>query len=101
VDPDVRVKTTIILCLSYEVLYSIMKKKITADLWCKLESLYMMMSLSNKLFLKKQLYSLRMTEETSVLQHLNMLNQILRDLLALEVKLEEEDKSLLLLSSLP
>jgi len=41
-----------------------------------------------------------MKEETLVLQRLNMSNRILSDLLALEVKLEEEDKTLLLLSSL-
>ena len=58
-------------------------------------------SLSNKLFLKKQLYSLRMKKGTPVLQHLNAFNQILSDLLALKVKLEEKEKALLLLSSLP
>ena len=57
--------------------------------------------LSSKLFMKKQLYSLRMKEGTPILQHLNAFNRILCDLLALEVKIEEEDKSLMLLSSLP
>ena len=42
-----------------------------------------------------------MKEGTPVLQHLNTFNQNLSDLLALEVKLEEEDKTLLLLSFLP
>jgi len=41
-------------------------------------------SLSNKLFMKKQLYSLKMKECTSILQHLNAFNRILSDLLALE-----------------
>ena len=59
-----------------------------------------MKSLSNKLFLKKQLYSLWVKEGTPVLHHLNMFNRILSNLLALEVKLKEEDKVLLLLSSL-
>ena len=59
----------------------------------------MMKSLSNKLFMKKQLYSLQMKEGTPILQHLNAFNRILSDLLALEVKLEEEDKALLLISS--
>ena len=72
-----------------------------AGLWCTLESLYMTKSLSNKLFKKKQLYSLRMKEVTPILQHLNAFNRILSDLLALEIKLkEEEDKTLMLLSSL-
>jgi len=51
--------------------------------------------------MKKQLYSLRIKEGMSILQHFNVFNRILRDLLALEVKLKEEDKTLLLLSSLP
>ena len=58
-------------------------------------------SLSNKLIMKKKLYSLRMKEGTSILVHMNAFNRIVSDLLALEVKLEEEDKDFLLLSSLP
>src|SRR4051812_27261510 len=58
-------------------------------------------SLSNKLYTKKQLYCLRMKEGTPILQHLNLFNKIASDLLALEVKLEEEDKAMLLLGSLP
>jgi len=42
-----------------------------------------------------------MKEGTLILQHLNVFNGILSDPLALEVKLEENDKTLLLLSSLP
>ena len=60
----------------------------------------MMKSLSNKLFLKKQLYNLQMKERTLILQHLNAFNRILSDMLALEVKLEDGNKALLLLSSL-
>ena len=37
-DLDVPAKTTIILCLSDEVLYNVMNAKTTAGLWCKLES---------------------------------------------------------------
>ena len=98
---DFRAKATIILCLSDEVLYNVMNEETTASLWYRLESLYMTKNLSNKLFMKNQLYSLRMKKGMPILQHLNTFNRILSDLLALEVKLEEEDKALLLLSSLP
>ena len=60
VDFGVRAKVTIILCLSDKVLYNVMNEKTTANLWYSLESLYMTKNLSNKLFLKKQLYSLQM-----------------------------------------
>ena len=51
-DIDFRAKATIILCLSDEILYNVMNGKITTDLWCRLESLYMTKSFSNKLFKK-------------------------------------------------
>ena len=89
-----------ILCLSDETLYNVMNEKTTAALWCRLESLYMTESLSNKFFMKKQLYNLRMKEGSPILQYLNAFTRILSNLLALKVKLEEEDKTLLLLSSL-
>jgi len=86
----------IIQCLSNGVLYNVMNEKTTVGLCCRLKSFYMTKSLSSKLLMKKQLYSLRMKEGTPILQHLNAFNRILSDLLALEVKLEEEDKTLLL-----
>jgi len=61
-DIDLRVRATIILCLSDEILYNVMNEETTADLSCRLESLYMTKSLSNKLFMMKQLCSLRMKE---------------------------------------
>ena len=100
-DMDFRAKATINLCLSDEVLYNVMNETMTAGLWCKLKSLYMTKSLSNKLFWKKQLYRLLMKEGTLILHHLNSFNRIMSDLLALDVKLEEEDKAILLLCSLP
>src|SRR3954465_2689939 len=100
-DMDYKARATIVLCLSDEVLYNVMNEESGAGVWSRLESLYMTKSLSNKLYTKKQLYCLRMKEGTPILQHLNLFNKIVSDLLALEVKLEEEDKALLLLCSLP
>ena len=57
-------------------------------------------SLSNKLYLKKQLYGLRMNEGTTVLEHLNFFNKIISELLTVDVKIDEEDKVLILLCSL-
>ena len=78
-----------------------MNEDTTAGIWSRLESLYMTKSLSNNLYMKKQLYCLRMAEGTPILQHLNAFNKIVSDLLALEMKLKEKDKALILLSSLP
>src|SRR5436190_15575856 len=98
---DCKARATIVLCLSDEVLYNVMNEESAAGLWSRLESLYMTKSLSNKLYAKKKLYCLQMKEGTPILQHLNLFNKIVSDLLVLEVKLEEEDKAFLLLGSLP
>jgi len=58
-------------------------------------------SLSNKLYLKKQLYRLRIKERTVVLEHLNFFNKIINELLTVDVKIDEVDKALILLSLLP
>jgi len=41
-----------------------------------------------------------MKEEIKVLQHLNFFNKVINGLLAVDVKIDEEDKALILLSSL-
>ena len=84
-----------------KVMYNDMDETLAAKLWLKLENLYMTKSLSNKLYLKKQFYNIRMKEGTPILEHVNIFIKIVSDLLCLEVKLEEEDKALLLLATLP
>jgi len=42
-----------------------------------------------------------MKEGTTVLEHLNFFNKVISELLAVDVKIHEEDKALILLSSLP
>ena len=55
---------------------------------------------TNKLYLKKQLYGLHMKEGTAVLEHLNFFNKVISELLAVDVKIDEQDKALILLHSL-
>ena len=69
-------------------------------LWSRLETLYITKNLSNKLYLKKQLYGLRIKEGTVVLEHLNFFNKIICEFLVVDVKIDEEDKVSVLLSSL-
>jgi len=42
-----------------------------------------------------------MNEGTTVLEHLNFFNEVISELLTIDVKIDEEDKTLILLSSLP
>ena len=81
-------------------MYNVMNEETATELWSRLETLYMTKSLSNKLYLKKQLYRLRMKEGIAVLEHLNFFNKVISELLTVDVKIDEEDKVLILLSSL-
>jgi len=74
-----------------------MYEETTASLWSRLEILYMIKSFSNKLYLKRQLYGLRMKEETTVLEHLNFFNKVTSELLAVDIKIDKEDKALILI----
>jgi hypothetical protein len=58
-------------------------------------------SLANKLRLKERLYTICMSEGTSMQSHLNEFNSIIVDLESLNVKIDDEDKTILLVVSLP
>nr|GEY43075.1 retrovirus-related Pol polyprotein from transposon TNT 1-94 [Tanacetum cinerariifolium] len=69
--------------------------------WLKLESLYMTKSLANKLRLKDRLYTFRMKPGISVQDHLDEFITSLIDLENLNVDIDDEDKAVLLVISLP
>ncbi|KAL6187836.1 hypothetical protein ACLB2K_039231 [Fragaria x ananassa] len=52
--------STILLCLADDIITEVAEEETAAGLWLKLESLYMTKSLTNKLLLKRRLFSLRM-----------------------------------------
>ena len=88
-------------CLTDAALYSVLEERISKGLWSKLHTMYMRKNICNKLMLKKRLYSLQMPEGGDVLGHIQKFDQMCNKLLNIGVKIEEEDKSLLLLCSLP
>jgi hypothetical protein len=98
---DARALSAICLCLVDDVLFNIVSEKTTIGLWTKMESLYMMKSLMNKIFLKRQLYSLHMKEGMKIVDHLNTFNTLLVKLTSMGVKFELEDKAITLSCSFP
>ena len=80
-----------------DVLFNIVSEKTAAGLWSKLERLYMTKSLTNRILLKRQRYSLVMKEGISITDHLNVFNTLLVQLESVEVKFESEDKEITLL----
>ena len=73
VEMDEKVASTIRFNLGDEVIYNILEAKTAKEVWEKLEGLYMRKNLTNKLYVKKQLYSLHMKGGSNLLEHL-MLN---------------------------
>jgi len=78
------------LCLSYLVRLNVSGEDSTKKLWDKLGRLYQSKSLVNKLFLINKLHLLRMSEGSSVTDHLNVFNTIIIQLSYVDIKITEE-----------
>ncbi|GKC15501.1 retrotransposon protein, putative, ty1-copia subclass [Tanacetum coccineum] len=93
--------SAVILCLGNKVLREVIGETTAAGVWSKLETLYMTKSLANKLYLKKNLYTFYMPAGRKISEHIDEFNKIVLDLSNIEVKFEDKDLALLLLTSLP
>ena len=89
------------LCLAPSVAFNITKAKTTVDLMVTLAKLYEKPSASNKVFLMKRLFNLKMSEGGSVAEHLNEFNTITSQLSSVKITFAEEVRALLILCSLP
>ena len=83
------------------VLREIADEETASGAWKKLKGLYAWKNLTNQLYLKKRLYTLRMEEGSAVKEHLDAFNLIIMDLENMNVKVDSEDQALILLCSLP
>ena len=88
------------MCLSYSMLLNISSEDSAVKLWEKLGSLYQSKSLVNKLFLQKKLFHLRMDENDTVTENLNVYNTLVSKITFVGIKMDEEDKCITLLCSL-
>ena len=96
-----KARSAIILCLGDKAPREVAKEKTVAGIWAKLESLYMTRSLAHRLCLKQQLYSFKMAESRTIEEQLAEFNKNIDDLENIGVKLEDEDKVVILLNALP
>ncbi|GJU49974.1 hypothetical protein Tco_1219529 [Tanacetum coccineum] len=80
---------------------AVTKKTTAAGIWIKLTSLYMTKSLTNKLYLKKMLYTYNKSPSTKLDDHIHEFNNLIVDLANIDIKIEDEDQTLMLLTSLP
>jgi len=88
------------LCLADEVMDEFSTEKTVSSLWERLHDHYLKKSLTNRLILKQLLFLLCMHEDTPIKSHIAEFSSIINDLNKIEVKIEDEDQTLLLLCSL-
>jgi hypothetical protein len=89
------------LCLSDQVMYHVMDESSPKKIWDKLAEKFMSKTLTQKLYLKQKLYRLKMQEGSDLAEHVNVFNQLIADLGKVDVKIDEEDRAIILLCSLP
>jgi hypothetical protein len=92
---------TIRLCLAASVTFNISKEKSTEDLMKAFARLYEKPSASNKVFLMKRLFNMKMSKGGSVADHLNEFNTVTNQLSSVKVTFDDEVRALLILCSLP
>lgn len=91
----------LILSLSDNVLRQVSKASSAAQVWLKLESLYMAKSLSNKIHLKDQLFTFKINPAKSLEENIDVFNEITISLANIDEEISEENQAILLLNSLP
>ena len=92
---------TIRLCLASLVAFNILKEKTTEGVMSALSKLYEKPSASNKVFLMKRLFNMKMSESGSIADHLNEFNTLIDQLSSIKVNFDDEVRALLILCSFP
>jgi hypothetical protein len=92
---------TIWLSLAASVTFNILKEKTMMGLMDALSKFYEKPSTSNKVFIMKRLFNMKMLEGGSVADHLNEFNTVTNQLSSVKVDFDDEVRALLILCSLP
>jgi len=87
-------------CLTQDIKYHVLHETSARQLW-DLEKKYLTKSIESRLQLKSKLYSFQMQRGCSINQYLNRYTKFLTDLVNVDVEIDEEDKVVILLNSLP
>ncbi|KAD3069146.1 hypothetical protein E3N88_37026 [Mikania micrantha] len=98
---DKKAKGIITLSLTRNIAFNIMSETTARGMMVALSNMYEKPSAANKVFLMRELFTMRMREGSSVTEHINNLNSILSRLSSVGMKFDDETKAVLLLSSLP
>ena len=98
---DRKALETIRLCLVASVAFDISKESMIKGLMEELSKLFEKPSASNKVFLMKKLFNMKMSEGGSVADHLNYFNTVTSQLSSVGVNFDDQIRALLFLCLLP
>ncbi|VFQ64552.1 unnamed protein product [Cuscuta campestris] len=93
--------STIRLALPPQIKVTVLKETSPKKLWETLESKFASKTLTNRLMMRMDLYSLKMEEGGSIIDHINKFNELVSRLLNAGETIKDEEQGLLLLASLP
>ena len=90
----------LILNLADNVLRQVDEEDTTLKVWNKLESLYILKFLSNKIYLKEQLFGFRMDPSKNIEENLDEFKKITVSLANIDEKIFDENQSIIIFNSL-
>jgi len=88
-------------CLTQDIKYHVLYETSARQLWEILKKKYLTKSIESRLQLKRRLYHFQMKRGISIDEHMNSYTKLLTDLVNVDVKIDEENKRVILLNSLP
>jgi len=88
-------------CLTQDIKYHVLHEIFAKQLWEILEDKYLTKGVESRLQLKRRLYRFQMKRGISVNEHMNSYTKLLTDLVNVDVKIDKEDKAVILLNFLP
>ena len=83
------------------IAFNISRRKTTKELMAARSKMYEKPSASNKIFLMKKLFNLKMVDNESITEHLNEFNTLTSQLESIGINFNEKIRVPVLLSSLP
>ena len=87
--------------LAKNVAFNISNCTTTIEVLETLTNMYQKPTATNKVFLMRNLFNLKMSEGANVVDHVNQINVLLTQLSSVEINFDDELRALILLSSLP
>jgi len=87
--------------LTQDITYHVLYETSARQVWENLEKKYLTKSIETSLQLQSRPYGFQLKKRVSIDEHMNNYTKLLIDLVNVDVKIEEKDKTLILLNSLP